>query len=207
MSQQTVLELIGYLASGLVAVSLMMSSILRLRLLNLLGSIVFTVYGVLIHAYPVAVVNAFIVLINLYYLRGMLAAREYFRLLEVKPDSEYLGAFLDFYAEQVQHYFPGFRYEAMPELLTLFVLRDMVPAGLLIGEQRGDVLHVHLDFVIPQYRDVKIARCLYGENVEFFRARGIAEIVSAPGSPAHAKYLRRMGFSASGGDSLRLALP
>src|SRR4028119_64267 len=96
MDSQMVLEIMGYVASVLVAVSLMMSSILRLRLINLVGSAAFTVYGVLIHAYPVAVVNLIIVLINLYYLRQMLGSREYFKLLRVQPGSEYLAAFLDF---------------------------------------------------------------------------------------------------------------
>ena len=87
MDSKMVLEIVGYVASVLVAISLMMSSILRLRIINLIGSLAFTVYGVLIHAYPVAVVNALIVLINLYYLRQMLGSREFFRLLRVRPDS------------------------------------------------------------------------------------------------------------------------
>jgi hypothetical protein len=66
----SVYEIIGYIASILVAVSLMMSSILKLRVINLIGAACFTVYGLLIDAYPVAVVNFIIVLIDLYYLYG-----------------------------------------------------------------------------------------------------------------------------------------
>ena len=40
-------ELIGYLASFLVAISLLMVSIVKLRLINLAGSIVFIIYGFL----------------------------------------------------------------------------------------------------------------------------------------------------------------
>ncbi|MBV9774038.1 MAG: hypothetical protein JO040_08820, partial [Gemmatimonadetes bacterium] len=67
---------------------------------------------------------------------------------------------------------------------------------LFVGEP-GDAgrLHVKLDFVIPQYRDFKIGRYLFAEEAEFFRARGIREIVSAPGNPEHADYLRRVGFA------------
>ena len=71
------LELLGYAASVLVAVSLMMSRIVRLRVINLVGSLAFTAYGVLIGAYPVAAVNGFIVLINLWFLARMLRAKEY----------------------------------------------------------------------------------------------------------------------------------
>lgn len=189
-------ELVGYVASGLVAVSLTMSSILRLRVINLLGSAAFTVYGVLIHAYPVAVVNLFIVFINLYYLRKMLGTREYFRLLGVEPTSEYVRYFLGFYDQEIRRFLPHFSYTPSEGQVTLFILRDLVPAGLFVGEPgEGGRLHVRLDFVIPRYRDFKIGRYLFSEQAEFFRVRGIREIVSAPGNPEHAAYLRRVGFT------------
>ena len=69
-------------------------------------------------------------------------------------------------------------------------------AGLFIGEARGDgTLMVHLDYVIPQYRDLKVGRFLFEENAALWRARAIREIVSPCGSDAHVHYLRRMGFT------------
>lgn len=189
-----VLELVGYVASALVAVSLMMSSILRLRLINLLGSAAFTVYGVLIDAYPVAVVNLLIVFINLYYLRAMLRTREYFRILEVRTGSEYLEAFLRFYREQIMKFFPAFTPPPDQSAMALFVLRDLVPAGLLLGRVEGDTLHVHLDFVIPQYRDLKVGRFLFQERSDHLVSRGIRSVVSEPGSTAHSRYLEQIGF-------------
>jgi GNAT superfamily N-acetyltransferase len=196
-----VLELVGYVASVLVAVSLMMSSILRLRVINLLGSVTFTIYGAMIGAYPVAVVNGFIVLINLYYLRGMLRTKEYFRLLQVRHDSEYLQCFLDYHADEIRRFLPGFAFDGPATDLSVFVLRDMVPAGLLLGRVRDGALHVALDFVIPQYRDFKIGRYLYAEEAEFFRTRGIREILAPAGNADHAAYLGRMGFQPLPGDA------
>ncbi|HEV2149445.1 MAG TPA: hypothetical protein VGR37_18740 [Longimicrobiaceae bacterium] len=211
MSERWVLELIGYVASALVALSLMMSSILRLRVINLLGAATFAIYGFLIDAYPVAIVNLFIVLINVYYLHGMLRTKEFFRLLEVRPDSEYLHYFLHFYAKEIRRFVPEFSFAATGPQWVVFVLRDLVPAGLLLGELRdGHSLQVTLDFVIPQYRDFKIGRYLFVEQAEFFRARGITEILTAPGSREHTAYLRRMGFVPAGpeteGGLFRLSL-
>jgi hypothetical protein len=194
MDQKLVLELVGYVASVLVAISLMMSSILKLRVINLVGSAAFVVYGGLIGAYPVAVVNLLIVFINLYYLRQMLASREYFKLLRVEPDSEYLRAFLDFHADDIRRFSPGFSGAPDAGQLTFFVLRDLVPAGLLIGEKRDGSLMVRLDFVTPPYRDFKTGQYLFRDQAEFFRAQGIREILSEPGSREHTDYLRRMGF-------------
>jgi hypothetical protein len=208
MDQKMVLEIVGYVASVLVAISLMMSSILKLRLINLVGSLAFTVYGVLIHAYPVAVVNGLIVLINLYYLRQMLGSREFFKLLRVRPDSAYLRAFLDFHRADIARFLPGFAHEPSQGQLTFFILRDMVPAGLFIGEREGDgALRVRLDYVIPQFRDFKTGRFLFRDQAEFFREQGVREIVSEPGSKTHADYLRRMGFAAGADGVYRLAVP
>jgi hypothetical protein len=189
-------ELVGYLASALVAVSLMMKSIRRLRILNLIGALAFTLYGLLISAYPVAAVNFFIVGINLYYLRQMASTREYFDLLKISPGSEYLRSFLDFHREDIQRFSPGFVYQPAEGQVGFFVLRDMVPAGLFLGEMEdAGRLRVRLDYVIPQYRDFQTGRYVFGAQSEFFREMGIREIVSDPGNPAHTAYLLRMGFT------------
>lgn len=188
-------EIIGYAASVLVAVSLTMRSILKLRIISLIGSLFFTAYGLLIGAYPVAAMNFFIVLINIYYLWQMRSTKEFFRLLPIRPDSEYLLAFLDFYHNDIQKFLPGFSYQPTGHELTYFVLRNMVPAGLVIGEVRdGDCLFIQLDYAIPGYRDLKIGRFVFRENAQALRERGIRRIYTATGSPAHAHYLEQMGF-------------
>ena len=64
-------ELLGYSASLLIALSLSMRSLLTLRVINLTGALLFTIYGLLIGALPVAALNFYIVLVNLYYLHQM----------------------------------------------------------------------------------------------------------------------------------------
>ncbi|RDY28054.1 lactate dehydrogenase [Romboutsia weinsteinii] len=62
------IEWIGYLASILIVISLTMSNIKKLRIINSLGCLAFVIYGVAVKAYPVAISNFAIVIINLYYL-------------------------------------------------------------------------------------------------------------------------------------------
>jgi GNAT superfamily N-acetyltransferase len=198
--EQWALELFGYVASALVVISLMMSSIIRLRVVNLIGAAAFAVYGLLIHAYPVAVVNGAIVLINLYYLQAYFRTKEFFRLLEIQASSDYLRYFLSFYRDEIKRFLPEFDFDPMASQLIVLVLRDMLPAGLFIGERRDEhTLEVKLDFVIPQYRDFKVGRYLYAEQADFFRERGIREVVSNPGREVHSSYLRKMGFQPAGG--------
>ncbi len=62
------MEWIGYAASFMVALSLLMTDVIKLRLLNTVGCLLFVIYGFLVGAYPVAVANLAIILINLYHL-------------------------------------------------------------------------------------------------------------------------------------------
>lgn len=195
MTINQIYEIIGYIASLLIAISLMMRSILKLRVINLIGAVFFTAYGLVIHSYPVAAVNGFIVIIDLYYLAQMLTAREFFRLMDVQPDSEYLMFFLKFYAADIQRFQPGFSYTPQPGQLIFFVLRDTVPAGLIVGETlEPGTLTIRLDYAIPGYRDLKIGQFIYRQRAADLRDRGIRKIYAEPGAPAHARYLQRMGF-------------
>lgn len=187
-------ELVGYAASVLVAISLMMSSILRLRIINLIGAALFSAYGVLIGAAPVAVVNLFIVGINIFHLWRIYGSKEYFRILEVSGDSKYLDHYLALKRADIERYDPGFTLPPPQERIALFVLRDVIPAGVFVGEQHHDCMDVRLDYVLPGYRDFKIGAFLFDESSAFFRARGIRRLAARARTDAHARYLRRMGF-------------
>ena len=191
-------ELIGYLGSILVAVSLMMKSLLRLRLINLFGALFFTIYGILLKADPVAALNGMIVCIDIYYLIQMWRQKDFFTFLEVSPKSEYLRAFVNFYKEDINAIIPSYSHREDPSLLCFFILRNMVPAGLFITRVEGDAAHVELDYVIPNYRDFQVARFIFEDNAAFFTQRGIRRFVSEGGSDLHKGYLEKMGFVPEG---------
>ena len=208
MTHSTTLQLLGYTASILIAISMLMRSIVRLRVFNMIGGATFSIYGFLIGAYPVGILNAMTATINLVQLIRLRRRAENFRILEIAPDSPYLRYFLDFQAEDIRRFFPNFRYEPADDSVVLLVLRDLVPAGLLLASTTGDTLQVHLDYVVPQYRDMKVGRFLFGDEASWFRARGLREIVSPADTKVHADYLAHMGFAPAGdGRTYRLNLP
>jgi GNAT superfamily N-acetyltransferase len=195
MQNPFVYELVGYIASILIAISVMNTNVLRLRIFNTAGAVCFTLYGFLIQAWPVAGLNFFIVIVNSVHLYRILRSREYFKLLEVRPDSDYLRHFLAHHLDDIRKYTPGFKYRASANQVILFVLRNTVPAGLFIAElQRNGDLRVQLDYVTPDYRDLKVGDFLLNEQIGFFRGHGVKRIVSFAGSARHAKYLKQMGF-------------
>ena len=190
------IEILGYVASVLVAVSLMMKSLARLRFLNLIGASAFALYGLLAGAYPVLAVNGFIAIVNIVFLAKMQPGRsEAFDLLAIdRADSPYLRRFLEFHAEDIRAFFPDFDLEAIEEPQIAFVLRDMLPVGLVICESDDDLLRVRLDYVIPSHRDFRCAQYFYRSWSEVMSCRGVCRFVARGGIDKHRNYLRRIGF-------------
>ena len=194
------LEWVGYVSSVLVAVSLTMSSIKKLRWYNLVGAAIFSFYGFAIQAYPVGVLNLFIVLANVYYLRGMYSASESFKVLKVEANDPYLEYFVDFHKAQIQNFFPRFdkslllQNEGEQKAFTLFLLRNAVVAGVFFGIKNSHILYLHLDFVSAPYRDLKPGDFIYKQNAQLFKEAGIRQIICNTENEEHRKYLLKMGF-------------
>lgn len=194
MELSFVYELIGYAGSLLVAVSLMMKSLVRLRVINMIGAVFFILYGLLIGAVPVAFLNGLILCVNIYNLWQMWQQKDYFTLMEVRAESAYLKRFLDFYRREILEFIPTYLFKPKPDQLVLFVLRNMLPVGVLIVKPENETAHIFLDFVIPGYRDFRAGKFLFDESAEFFRQHGVTRLISDSGDPRHKTYLRRMGF-------------
>ncbi len=191
-------EWFGYGASVVVAVSLLMSSLLRLRWINLTGALLFTAYGLMIHAYPVALLNFAIAGINVWHLVKLLGRKEDFKLVPAGADSPLLAEFLRVHEGGIRRFFPEFAPAAAgADGAAFFTLRDARVAGVILTRRlAADTLGLTLDYVIPEYRDFKVGRFVFGQNRAVFRALGVSRVASEPHSPTHREYLLKMGFAA-----------
>lgn len=190
------LELIGYAASLLIAISLMMKSLIRLRVLNGIGALVFVAYGILIKAYPVAVLNGLIVIIDIYYLVQMIQRKDYFSLMEVSPNSTYLQFFLRFHLIDIRNFFPQVSAGDLKiEDVCYFILRDTIPAGLVVLRISGNEGQVILDYALKDYRDFKIGSFLFDDNADELIERGITILTAESDVPIHTHYLHQMDFT------------
>jgi len=197
-------EVVGYAASALVVVSLAMTSVLKLRVLSLFGAITFVLYGLLIASVPIVLTNAAIVVLNAVFLTRAARTETFFRALEVQPDSAFVAEFLRFYRDDIALFDPGFGGVRQDDSV-LWILRDAVPAGIVIGRARDGAFEVGLDYVIKQYRDLKAGRWLYGPGAGYFTDQGVRLIEAVAATDARKKYLTRMGFRPEG-DRYRLHL-
>lgn len=188
------LEWLGYAASIIVFVSLSMTSIVKLRWYNMLGAMLFSLYGFLIGSYPVAFMNFLIVCTNIYYLVKMNKHKENFKVIEVNDNDGILNYYLDSYKKDIEKFFPDFK--SAEGKLSVFVLRDMSVAGIFIGEVKDDMFKIDIDYALPQYRDFKVANYLYNKMSDLLSQHEVKCIVCDSDIEDNLKYIKKMGFQA-----------
>ncbi len=202
-----VLEWIGYGASVVIALSMALNSIVKFRIVNLIGAATFSVYGFLIGSIPVGVMNGFIVAVDVYFLIQIFSKKDYFETLEVSSTNRYMHKFLEFYKRDIGKYYPDFSYMPNDNTIQYFVLRNMAVAGILIAEKKDDsTLKVVLDYVIPEMRDFKNGRFAYLNLRKKFLECGYQRLVAEKTNPVHVKYLLKMGFVDTQNDCLEKVL-
>jgi hypothetical protein len=186
-------EIVGYAASALVVASLAMTSVVRLRAISLAGSIIFVVYGALLPSVPIILTNTAIAALNVWFLTRELGGKRDLGAVVVPADSPFLADFLRHHAADIRTFQPDFDLDATADL-SLVLMRDGLPAGVVRGDVEGDTLHLTLDYVLKAYRDSRLGQWLFGRGAGVLRDAGVATVAATGHTDAHRGYLRRMGF-------------
>lgn len=188
----------GYLASVVTAISLLMSRPLKLRWLNLAGSSLFAVYGILIGAYPVGVFNGLIVLIDAYYIIQIYQSTSSFRTLIVENHSQVLQMFVKEYGDDINQSFPRFKNEFNSNNFFALQIRDMEIAGVIAGKLvNKNEIEIAVDYTSPRNRDYKPGKYFFTKS-NVLKEQGIKKVWAKAHTPAHENYLNKMGFTKEG---------
>ncbi|HAQ65264.1 MAG TPA: hypothetical protein DCR43_05365 [Bacteroidales bacterium] len=189
-------EWIGYLASLMILIGMTMNSVRRLRWINLGGNVLFACYGFLIGSLPVGLMNTLIGMVNIFYLTKLYNKKESFRLLPVQLSNRYLKAFLEFYQDDINKFFPGFKFNPDMYNRAYVVLRDMTVASVILGNAgESGTLRVELDYAIAAYRDMKPGGYAFGPAGGGLSSEGFKLIQTVALTSAHEKYLKKCGFA------------
>lgn len=190
------IEAIGYTASILILISLIMSSTKKLRWINLFGSTTFVVYAVLTKTYPVAVLNSFTAAANIYYLIKIYKSQSYFNILKIQQNNEYIEYFIDHNKEDMLKIFDHIDVDFKNSEYNFYILRDIMPVGIFVANKYDkDTLKVELDYVIPMFRDFKAGKYIYEKNKDIFLNKGYNKLITFSASAKQDKYLIKMGFN------------
>lgn len=203
MDGETILQVVGYFSTLLILISFLMTSVLKLRVVNLIGSAIFVVFAFLTKSYPTAIMNVGLCIINIYFILRLLRSKPLTLMLPISLDSAYLRAFEELYREDIRKYFPDFDLTDNRADTAYFVYYDMDPVGLTMGRRTGDgVLELLLDYTIPKYRDASVGRFLYPH---LLGEEGFTALECRKATPHHEKYLHKVGFRKEG-DCYRLTM-
>jgi hypothetical protein len=191
-----IIQLAGYMASLLLALSLLVTNDLRFRWLNTGGCLFFMVYGIMIGAFPIILTNTILFFINVFALIKIYRKQEDFELLECTPDTELIAKFMRFYAKDIALYFPQYQLTEGGNDIRFMVLRDMVVANVFVATLASDGTGiVQFNYTVPQYRDYKVGRFIFEKERDFLLSRGIKKLVyNEVLNKGHKEFLKRMGF-------------
>lgn len=189
-------ELIGYLASLLVAISLSVSSVVKLRWLNLLGALAFSVYGLWISAIPVFLVNFYISIMDIYYLKQIYKTKDIFEMVPISTlKEEPYASFIEFYKEDIQRYFRSFPKEPDTDFKLFGLFRNFKLIGLFgFQHKERHQAEIIIDYVTREYRDFKFGHYIFHQKNKLFKALGIKQFITPAHHPKHLKYLKKVGF-------------
>nr|MDT0659567.1 hypothetical protein [Micromonospora sp. DSM 115978] len=194
------LEAIGWAGSALLVWSLLQSRILRLRALNLVGSLVLVGYNGALRVWPMVGLNVVLALINIWYLVRIVRTRHdqrTYQVVEVGTDDGFLAHALRVHAADITRFNPGFRWPpAGPDRSAFLVLHGDELVGMVLVRAAGQgQAQVELDYVTRRFRDLTPGEFVYRDS-RLFVARGFHRVRTPPGMVA--PYYGRLGFRPDG---------
>lgn len=194
-TEKILLEAFGYLGTAFVLLSMMMTSVVKLRIFNLTGSIISVIYAYLSGTWPVVVLNFCLALINVAQLRRLNRTKVQFTHVMADGEDKLLKHFLASCQEDIGVYFPKYAYVPGEDKEVHMVFDGMEAVGVLIGQREGDTFRAELDYVTQKYRDCSIAKFL----LPCLKNAGYQTVMEPKGAAAHDQYLVKMGFSEENG--------
>ncbi len=193
------LEIFGYIGTTLVIVSMLMTSVVKLRVINICGSTISMIYAILGNTWPIVLLNASLIVINAIQLVRMYRTRVTFHRVAASLSDTNVQYFLSLYDDDIRQYFPEYTVSAekATEVHIAYIGSEMV--GMILGERTGEQMQIALDYATPKYRDLSVSTFLFSA----LREDGIRELCAEAGVPEHKKYLLRMGFVERGEHMIR----
>ncbi|MBR5965225.1 MAG: hypothetical protein IK015_03845 [Treponema sp.] len=190
MEVKVLLEIIGYVGSALIVISMTMTSVLRLRLVNILGSGISICYAIFVKAYPVAFLNAFLIMVNVAKIIQLFRLEKSYRMV-VSKGSDGLPQYLaQKYSKDISKYFPDFK-KINDDDDVFILMNGDIATGVTAGKIDGnDCFNITIDYTTPAYRDNSAGLFLYKEIAK----RGCKKAVFEASSKNHEDYLYKIGF-------------
>jgi hypothetical protein len=201
------LDYLGWAGSAVLVWSLSQARLLRLRVLNLIGSVVLVVYNAALSVWPMVGLNAAMTGINAYHLYKIWTTRHdetTYTVVQVGTDDTFLAHVLRVHWADLAKFNPSFRFDDVPDRTAFLTMRGDEVVGVLFLRPAGDgVAQIELDYVTKRFRDLSPGEFVFRSS-GLLTSRGYHRVLTPPGMLA--PYYGRLGFQRHG-DHYELELP
>ncbi len=195
MDIKVIIEAIGYLGSALVLVSMLMTSVVRLRIINLVGSVLLAGYALAINSYPTAIMNICLAGINVYHLFHIFNEQRSYTMIRTEQEDGYFSYLLNKSDEDIRFWFPEYSLGDLKADISCLICCEDNPACLFMGKKTKEgELEVLLDYALPVYRDTSVGHFLYKSLAK----DGYKSLVFKQNAVKHIPYLEKIGYEDKG---------
>jgi hypothetical protein len=194
------LDVLGWAGSGLLIFSLMQARVLRFRVLNLVACLILIVFNGLLEIWPMVAMNVVLSLINLWFIRSLVADRHdvrAFEVLEVGPGDAYLRHVLRTHQEDVLKHQPDLAWDGDAAGRRAYLVEHgYETVGVVLAREEPEgVLQIELDYVLPRFRDFSPGEFVWRRS-RLLHEQGYRRVQSPPEMVG--PYYDRIGFRREG---------
>ena len=122
---------------------------------------------------------------------------EKLELRETLLETEEFRNLYDQWKDDIHQFMPDFDLDDAYFSKTYLLLYEKQPAGFFIYQEKGDEIHILMDFLAEEYRNKGIGKKVFEDIMTEFKSQGFKLIVGLAYNPDHVNYLKHLGFKGS----------
>lgn len=175
MEHSLTLEMIGYIGSALVVVSMMMTSMIKLRFFNAAGCVFSVIYAILIFSIPVLALNSILFVVNTFQIIRHYTKKRNYDIIDAEVAGFTFRHFLNKNRKKIVEQNPTFFHHYPDSNYSKVVFCDDTVIGMIIGRKENEVLSVYMDYIDKNYWNKELINKLHlsihndGINKEIFK--------------------------------------
>lgn len=180
-------EIVGWVGTGLIVVSMAQQRITRLRLINLAGSAILVAYNLWLGVWPMVALNVALTVIQLYHLNILVRSRhdeKVYAVASAEPGDGVVAHLVALHGEDIRSFHPSFRDPTESSAAFLVLTGDQLVGLVLATVDEEGTAHLDVDYVTPAYRDFTPGEFVFRRSGVWQRL-GVHRIRTRTGGPGH----------------------
>ena len=186
------LEIFGYVGTVLIIISMLMTSLTKLRIINMCGAVISTIYSIIVGAWPIVVMNVCLLCINMMHVVKSFAQKKSLTDVKLNCSEPSLEHFFKLYGEGIKKDFPEYDFNIKGEdEAHLIYLKNKIVA-FFAGKTEAEALVTDVAFILSENSGVsakQIYTTLSSDHIKSLKIKATAQ---------NRLKLQKQGFTESG---------